>query len=153
MNEKRIFKMSQKKMDAYKNAKKNRKQIEKQQKRKRVISWICGILGALVVIAGCVFLVYYTNVTLPEKEAAEAAAADTETTSGNSTNDVANDVLNMLNDSLGEDYAGDDDSGVYTVPTADGTDEATSEASDAGTSEEETSETDDVETDTTADTQ
>ena len=66
--------MSQKKMDAYKEAKKNKRQIEKKQKRNKILGWIFGILAALAVIAGSVFLIYYTNVMLPEKQAAEAAA-------------------------------------------------------------------------------
>lgn len=67
--------MSQKKMDAYKEAKKNKRQIERKQKRNKILGWIFGILAALAVIAGSVFLIYYTNVMLPEKQAAEAAAA------------------------------------------------------------------------------
>ena len=41
--------MSQKKMEAYKNAKKNKKELEKKAKKKRIISWICGIVIALLI--------------------------------------------------------------------------------------------------------
>ena len=43
--------MSQKKMEAYKNAKKNKKELEKKAKKKRIISWICGIVIALLIVA------------------------------------------------------------------------------------------------------
>ena len=45
--------MSQKKMEAYKNAKKNKKELEKKAKKKRIISWICGIVIALLIVGGC----------------------------------------------------------------------------------------------------
>ncbi len=80
--------MSQKKMDAYKEAKKNKKQIEKKQKRNKILGWIFGILAALAVIAGSVFLIYYTNVMLPEKQAAEAAAALQEESQQTETEDA-----------------------------------------------------------------
>ena len=80
--------MSQKKMDAYKEAKKNKKQIEKKQKRNKILGWFFGILAAVAVIGGSVFLVYYTSVMLPEKQAAEAAAALQEETQ---TEDTAGD--------------------------------------------------------------
>ena len=53
--------MSQKKMEAYKNAKKNKKELEKKAKKKRIISWICGIVISLLIVGGCGYLVYYTN--------------------------------------------------------------------------------------------
>ncbi len=62
--------MSQKKMEAYKEAKKNVKNIRKKEKRNRVIGYIVGILCAAVLIAGSVFLIYYTNVIKPQQEAA-----------------------------------------------------------------------------------
>ena len=58
--------MSQKKMEAYKNAKKNKKELEKKAKKKRIISWICGIVIALLIVGGCGYLaVSYTHLTLP----------------------------------------------------------------------------------------
>lgn len=63
--------MSQKKMEAYKEAKKNKRQNEKKAKRERVIKWIFGILLACVIIAGSAFLIYYTQIILPQKQAEE----------------------------------------------------------------------------------
>ncbi len=90
--------MSQKKMDAYKYAKKNKKQIEKKQKRNKILGWIIGILVTAALITGCVFLVYYT-----QKQASSSA---TETTS----DATAQDVADILQQSLGDD-------GNYTITT------------------------------------
>lgn len=73
--------MSQKKMEAYKEAKKNKRQIEKQQKRKRILNWILGIIIAAALIGGSVYLVYYSSVILPKQQEAELEAqqnADTD---------------------------------------------------------------------------
>ncbi|MCR4690416.1 MAG: hypothetical protein K5739_03605 [Lachnospiraceae bacterium] len=67
--------MSQKKMEAYKEAKKNVRQTRQKEKRNRIIGWILGILCAAALIAGSVFLIYYTNVIKPKNEA-EAAAKE-----------------------------------------------------------------------------
>ena len=82
--------MSQKKMDAYKNAKKNKKKIEKKQKRNKILAWIGGIIVVAALIAGTVFLVQYT------KQNASTAAAST-------SDDTAQDVANLLQESLGDD--------------------------------------------------
>ncbi len=82
--------MSQKKMDAYKNAKKNKKQIEKKQKRNKILAWIGGIIVAAALIAGTVILVQYT------KEHASTAATD-------ASDATAQDVANLLQESLGGD--------------------------------------------------
>ena len=82
--------MSQKKMEAYKNAKKNKKELEKKAKKKRIISWICGIVIALLIVGGCGYLVYYTNVVLPKKQSEQS------TTSENSTEDIANNIQNNI---------------------------------------------------------
>ncbi len=89
--------MSQKKMDAYKNAKKNKRQIEKKQKRNKILGWIFGILAAAALIAGCVYLVYYTQ------QQASPAVTDTSDAS-------AQDVADILQKSLGDD-------GSYTITT------------------------------------
>ena len=81
--------MSQKKMDAYKNAKKNKKQIEKKQKRNKILAWIGGIIVVAALIAGTVFLVQYT------KENASTATTDT-------SDATAQDVADILQESLGD---------------------------------------------------
>ena len=85
--------MRQKKMEAYKNAKKNKKELEKQAKKKRIISWICGIVIALLIVGGCGYLVYYTNVVLPKKQSEQS------TTSENFLEDIANNIMDILNNS------------------------------------------------------
>lgn len=85
--------MSQKKMEAYKNAKKNKKELEKKARKKRIISWICGIVTALLIVGGCGYLVYYTNVVLPKKQAEQSTASE------NSTEDIANNIMDILNNS------------------------------------------------------
>ena len=89
--------MSQKKMDAYKHAKKNKKQIEKKQKRNKILAWIGGILVTAALITGCVYLVYYTQ------QQASPAVTDTSDAS-------AEDVANLLQESLGDD-------GNFTITT------------------------------------
>jgi len=89
--------MSQKKMDAYKNAKKNKKQIEKKQKRNKILAWIGGIIIVAALIAGTVVLVQYTKENAP--------SATTETTDA-----TAQDVANILQESLGDD-------GDFTITT------------------------------------
>lgn len=89
--------MSQKKMDAYKNAKKNKKQIEKKQKLNIILAWIGGILIAAALIGGSVYLVYYTQ------QQASPAATDT-------SDATAQDVADILQESLGDD-------GNYTITT------------------------------------
>lgn len=82
--------MSQKKMEAYKEAKKNKRQIEKKQKRNRILGWIFGILIATAVIGGSVYLVYYSSVILPKKQAEQTQevtdSADGETVVGEDEN-------------------------------------------------------------------
>ncbi len=89
--------MSQKKMDAYKNAKKNKKEIEKKQKRNKILAWIGGIIIVAALIAGTVVLVQYTKENAP--------SATTETTDA-----TAQDVANILQESLGDD-------GDFTITT------------------------------------
>nr|MBQ8252476.1 hypothetical protein [Lachnospiraceae bacterium] len=89
--------MSQKKMDAYKNAKKNKKQIEKKQKRNKILAWIGGILVTATLISGVAYLVYYTQ---------QNASSST----SESTDATAQDVADILQESLGDD-------GSYTIST------------------------------------
>ncbi len=70
--------MSQKKMDAYKEAKKNRKANEKKAKQKLVLGWILGIIIAALLIAGSVYLVYYTSKVLPNKGSETESTLDTD---------------------------------------------------------------------------
>ena len=91
--------MSQKKMDAYKNAKKNKKAIEKKQKRNKILAWIGGIIVAAALIAGTVVLVQYT------KQHASTAATDT-------SDATAQDVADLLQESLG----GEGDFTITTEP-------------------------------------
>ena len=109
--------MSQKKMDAYKNAKKNKKQIEKKQKRNKIIAWIGGILVAAALITGSVYIIYTTQ-----------QQAGTNTSTSEDANATAVDVADILQQSLGDD-------GSYTIstepletePTAEETTEETAE--------------------------
>lgn len=107
--------MSQKKMDAYKNAKKNKKQIEKKQKRNKILAWIGGILVAAALIAGTVVLVQYT------KNQASATATDT-------SDATAQDVAELLQESLGDD-------GDFTI-TTEPMEESGSETTDTAENEE-----------------
>lgn len=113
--------MSQKKMEAYKNAKKNKKELEKKAKKKRIISWICGIVIALLIVGGCGYLVYYTNVVLPKKQSEQS------TTSENSTEDIANNIMDILNNSEATDST---DSASDTASDENVTDAASDSASD-----------------------
>lgn len=79
--------MSQKKMEAYREAKKNKAANEKKAKRKKILNWTIGILIALLLIGASGFLVYYTDVMLPKKQ------AEAESISGN-TIDVS-DLIQM----------------------------------------------------------
>lgn len=101
--------MSQKKNEAYKEAKKNKRANDKKAKRKKIVSWIIGIIIALAVIGGSVFLVYYTDVMLPKKQAAENAEAG-------STID-ASDLIQMTGE----------DSNVEVVPAETEAEDATTE--------------------------
>lgn len=112
--------MSQKKMDAYKNAKKNKKQIEKKQKRNKILAWVGGILIAAALIGGSVYLVYYTQ--------QQASTASTD-----STDSTAEDVASLLQESLGDD-------GSYTI-TTEPMEEAETEATETTDSAETTDST------------
>lgn len=120
--------MSQKKMEAYKYAKKNKKEIEKKAKRKRILAWTCGILATVVIVGASAYLVYYTSVIVPKKQSAEAAsdAADNEET--------ADDVLNILNQGLSED--GNSDFQITTEPMEVTPDTDDSNAEDSTAAEE-----------------
>ena len=48
---------------------------------------------ALLIVGGCGYLVYYTNVVLPKKQSEQS------TTSENSTEDIANNIMDILNNS------------------------------------------------------
>ncbi len=104
--------MSQKKMEAYKEAKKNVKKIRQKEKRNRIIAWIVGIVCAAALIGGSVFLIYYTNVIKPQQEAAAEAQ---ETEDGNK---AAQELINYIqsNPTTGDtsDTAGSGDSGETT---------------------------------------
>ena len=87
--------MSQKKMEAYKEAKKNVKQTRKKEKRNRIIAWIVGILIAAALIGASVFLIYYTNVIKPKQDEAKAAAT-LEDAGTLSPDDAAADIADYL---------------------------------------------------------
>ena len=87
--------MSQKKMEAYKEAKKNVKNIRKKEKRNRIIGWIIGILCAAVLIAGSAFLIYYTEVIKPQQET--GAAAQQDSSSEDAGSKAAQEIIDFLN--------------------------------------------------------
>ena len=118
--------MSQKKMEAYKEAKKNVKKIRKKEKTRKIVGWIVGILCAAALIAASVFLIYYTNVIKPEQE---KAAAQAETDEGNQAVD---DVLNIIQNG-GSDASSD--STTIDASGAEGIEVSGSEASDDASSE------------------
>ena len=121
--------MSQKKMEAYKEAKKNVKQIRKKEKTGKILGWIFGILIAAALIAASVFLIYYTNVIKPKQEADAAAAAAAE------NEETATDVTNIINSAAGDDAAVSDVSEpvVIDAGSAEGTSDDGAAATDAGT--------------------
>ena len=94
--------MSQKKMDAYKEAKKNVRKLRKKEKTKRVIAWIIGIICAAALIAASVFLIYYTNVLKPEKEKAAAEAVSQENASDAVSDEAVKQVTEILQDNAGQ---------------------------------------------------
>ena len=124
--------MSQKKMEAYKEAKKNVKQTRKKEKRNRIIAWIVGILIAAVLIGASVFLVYYTNVIKPKQDEAKAAAT-LEDAGTLSPDDAAADIADYLKSNGGTDITDSAD-----VPATENTDaaESTEEAPATETTEE-----------------
>lgn len=101
--------MSQKKMEAYKQAKKNKKQIEKKQKRNKILGWMLGLIIAAALIGGSVYMVYYTSVILPNKQNAENEAA------------ISTEELNLedlSSEETGEDTTGEDTSLEETTDAA-----------------------------------
>ncbi len=112
--------MSQKKMDAYKEAKKNVKQIRKKEKANRILAWIIGIICAAALIAGSVFLIYYTNVIKPEKEkaASEAQVSD----------DASSGIVDQVNSALETESS--DDTTEVVVPADDATEEESDSAAE-----------------------
>ena len=97
--------MSQKKMEAYKEAKKNVKSIRKKEKRNRVIGWIVGILCAAALIAGSVFLIYYTNVIKPQKEAAATETTSDDDSGKKAAQEIADFLNNTSTDSVSDNAA------------------------------------------------
>lgn len=88
--------MSQKKMEAYKYAKKNRKELEKKRKRNKILAWIVGILVVAALIGACVCLVYFT-----QKKAAPVADTNIETTEAGETTEVeAQDINEFLEENI-----------------------------------------------------
>lgn len=88
--------MSQKKMEAYKYAKKNRKELEKKRKRNKILAWLAGILVVAALIGACVCLVYFT-----QKKAAPAANTTIETTGANDNVEVeAQDINEFLEENI-----------------------------------------------------
>ena len=129
--------MSQKKMEAYKEAKKNVKQIRKKEKTGKILRWILGILIAAALIAASVFLIYYTNVIKPKQEADAAAAAAAE------NEETATDVTNIINSAAGDNASEPSDTSdaavsepvVIDAGNAEGTATDDAAATDAGTTE------------------
>ncbi len=117
--------MSQKKMDAYKYAKKHKKEIEKKQKRNKFLAWAGGILVAAILIAASVYLVYYTQ-----------NQADT------SSEDIVEDVTDIIEDSInveGEDaeIEVEDVTDDVEIDTEDGSEELEIETEDVSAETEE----------------
>lgn len=88
--------MSQKKMEAYKYAKKNRKELEKKRKRNKILAWIVGILVVAALIGACVCLVYFTK-----QKAAPSAGTTIETTTEDGTTEIeAQDINEFLDENI-----------------------------------------------------
>lgn len=88
--------MSQKKMEAYKYAKKNRKELEKKRKRNKVLAWLVGILVVAVLIGACVCLVYFTK-----QKAAPVADTTIETTAEDGATEIeAQDINEFLDENI-----------------------------------------------------
>ena len=120
--------MSQKKMEAYKEAKKNVKQIRKKEKTKRILGWIFGIIIAALLIAGSVCLIYYTNVIKPEQEKA-AAEATTE------ASDASSNVVDQVNAALAGSDASSDDADAAAADDTSDADKAAADDAAAETAE------------------
>ena len=124
--------MSQKKMEAYKEAKKNVKKIRKAEKRNKFLAGFGVFLALALFIAGSVFLIYYTEVIKPaqEKAAGEAAAAEV-TDLANSDNIV--DVVNnaMENTDATDGAAAESAEGAETEVAVPADDAAAETADDA----------------------
>lgn len=88
--------MSQKKMEAYKYAKKHKKEIEQKKKKKRILCWIGGLLAAAVIVAGCGYVIYYTEVVVPEQQAAELT---NQINADQGATDVGDSIVNFLEES------------------------------------------------------
>lgn len=109
--------MSQKKMEAYKYAKKHKKEIEKKAKRKRTLCWVGGILAAAVIIGGCGYLIYYTEVIVPQQQAEDLTNM---INADQSATDVGDSIMNFLDES-------GVDADVEITPSADDATEETAE--------------------------
>lgn len=144
--------MSQKKMEAYKEAKKNKRQIEKKQKRNKILGWILGIIIAAALIGGSAYLVYYSSVILPNKQSeAEATTQDAtveeinidengEVLDGTAEDTITVDPAETDDTENVEDAANTEDTGVDVIDTtgAENTDAtATDEAATNETATEE----------------
>lgn len=88
--------MSQEKMDAYKYAKKHKKEIEKKKKRKRILCWIGSILAAAVIVGGCGYMIYYTEVIAPRQQAAKI---NSQLDADQGASDVGDSIVNFLEES------------------------------------------------------
>lgn len=87
--------MSQKKMEAYKYAKKNRKELEKKRKRNKILAWIVSILVVAAMIGACVCLVYFTR-----QKTAPTADTGTETTTDEPAEIEAQDINEFLKENI-----------------------------------------------------
>ncbi len=124
--------MSQKKMDAYKEAKKNVKRIRKKEKTNRILAWVAGIIIAAALIAASVFLIYYTNVIKPEQEKAKAETdVDASGSSdGSAASRAVEEVNNILKNSSSE--AGTDNSSESSTDnSSDNSSDTTNDSGDA----------------------
>ena len=79
---------------------------------------------ALLIVGGCGYLVYYTNVVLPKKQ------SEQNTTSENSAEDIANNIMDILNNSEATDSTDATDTASDSASDENATDAASDTASD-----------------------
>ena len=134
--------MSQEKMDRYKEAKKNKKEIRKQQQRKNAITKLTWSIVGILFVALIVFLIVL-SVQNSKK------AADDSTSSGSTVGyglDFMNSYVPVLDQA--DQYQSSTDETTETDTTAE-TETVETETTETATTETETTETETTETETT----